>query len=40
MNINIFKKKPTAKEALRESKREMTNATRGIEKEISALQLE
>ncbi|KAJ8449156.1 hypothetical protein Cgig2_027158 [Carnegiea gigantea] len=38
--MNIFKKKPTAKEALRESKREMANATRGIEKEISALQLE
>ncbi|GAB2213826.1 hypothetical protein Droror1_Dr00018145 [Drosera rotundifolia] len=38
--MNIFKKKPTAKEALRESKREMSHATRGIEKEISALQLE
>ncbi|XP_021763261.1 vacuolar protein sorting-associated protein 2 homolog 3-like [Chenopodium quinoa] len=38
--MNIFKKKPTAKEALRESKREMANATRGIEKEISALQVE
>ncbi|KAK9726414.1 hypothetical protein RND81_05G213400 [Saponaria officinalis] len=38
--MNIFKKKPTAKEALRESKREMANATRGIEKEISSLQLE
>ncbi|KAK7267421.1 hypothetical protein RIF29_20095 [Crotalaria pallida] len=37
---NIFSKKPTPKEALRESKREMTNATRGIEKEIGALQLE
>ncbi|KAK9756882.1 hypothetical protein RND81_01G127100 [Saponaria officinalis] len=38
--MNIFKAKPTAKEALRESKREMANATRGIEKEISSLQLE
>ncbi|KAI4349375.1 hypothetical protein L6164_009967 [Bauhinia variegata] len=38
--MNIFKKKPTAKEAMRESKREMANATRGIEKEISGLQLE
>ncbi|KAF8401931.1 hypothetical protein HHK36_012882 [Tetracentron sinense] len=38
--MNIFTKKPTAKEALRESKREMANATRGIEREIGALQLE
>lgn len=38
--MNIFAKKPTAKEALRESKREMTNATRGIEREITTLQLE
>ncbi|KAM6592180.1 hypothetical protein CsatA_014785 [Cannabis sativa] len=38
--MNIFTKKPTAKEALRASKREMNNATRGIEKEIGALQLE
>ncbi|KAG4913256.1 hypothetical protein JHK84_053712 [Glycine max] len=38
--MNIFTKKPTAKEALRDSKRQMTNATRGIEKEIGALQLE
>lgn len=38
--MNIFKKKPTPKEALRESKREMANATRGIEREITALQLE
>ncbi|KAG2405917.1 hypothetical protein LR48_Vigan967s001700 [Vigna angularis] len=38
--MNIFSKKPTAKEALRESKREMANATRGVEKEIGALQLE
>jgi charged multivesicular body protein 2B len=37
---NIFSKKPNPKEALRESKREMANATRGIEKEIGALQLE
>ncbi|CAL5353611.1 unnamed protein product [Camellia sinensis] len=28
--MNIFAKKPTAKEALRESKREMTNATRAV----------
>ncbi|KAG6662779.1 vacuolar protein sorting-associated protein 2 homolog 3 [Carya illinoinensis] len=38
--MNIFSKKPNPKEALRESKREMANATRGIEKEIGALQLE
>ncbi|KAL7172617.1 hypothetical protein ACSBR2_032158 [Camellia fascicularis] len=38
--MNVFAKKPTAKEALRESKREMTNATRGIEREITTLQLE
>ncbi|XP_057479840.1 vacuolar protein sorting-associated protein 2 homolog 3-like [Actinidia eriantha] len=38
--MNIFAKKPTAKETLRESKREMANATRGIEKEITTLQLE
>ncbi|XP_073302887.1 vacuolar protein sorting-associated protein 2 homolog 3-like [Primulina huaijiensis] len=38
--MNIFSKKPTAKEALRESKREMSNATRGIEREIHTLQLE
>ncbi|GMH25942.1 hypothetical protein Nepgr_027785 [Nepenthes gracilis] len=38
--MNMFKKKPTVKEALRESKREMSQATRGIEREISALQLE
>ncbi|XP_010265005.1 PREDICTED: vacuolar protein sorting-associated protein 2 homolog 3-like [Nelumbo nucifera] len=38
--MNIFAKKPTAKEALRESKREMTNAARGIEREIGTLQLE
>ncbi|KAI4331536.1 hypothetical protein MLD38_029721 [Melastoma candidum] len=37
---NIFAKKPTAKEALRESKREMSQATRGIEREIASLQLE
>lgn len=39
-NLNIFSKKPKPKEVLRESKREMANATRGIEKEIGALQLE
>ncbi|KAL8146946.1 hypothetical protein AgCh_004611 [Apium graveolens] len=38
--MNIFTKKTTAKEALRESKREMTNATRGLEKEITGLQSE
>ncbi|KAK7345751.1 hypothetical protein VNO77_16362 [Canavalia gladiata] len=38
--MNFFSKKPTAIEALRESKREMANATRGIEKETGALQLE
>ncbi|KAI9119017.1 hypothetical protein K1719_009692 [Acacia pycnantha] len=38
--MNIFTKKPTAKEALRESKRDMAHATRGIDKEIGALQLE
>ncbi|KAI3460970.1 hypothetical protein Pfo_017653 [Paulownia fortunei] len=38
--MNIFSKKPTAKEALRESKREMANATRGIDREIHTLQLE
>eukprot|EP00249_Psilotum_nudum_P008286 c21167_g1_i1 orf=365-1003(-) len=38
--MNIFRKKPTAKDALRTSKREMAVATRGIEREIGALQLE
>ncbi|GLT42297.1 hypothetical protein SLA2020_163050 [Shorea laevis] len=38
--MNIFSKKPNPKEALRESKRDMAHATRGIEKEIGALQLE
>ncbi|MCD7449070.1 hypothetical protein HAX54_049183 [Datura stramonium] len=38
--MSIFSKKPNAKEALRESRRELTHATRGIEKEISALQSE
>lgn len=38
--MNIFRKKTTAKEALRDSKREMSNATRGIEREINTLQLE
>ncbi|XP_030517029.1 vacuolar protein sorting-associated protein 2 homolog 3 [Rhodamnia argentea] len=36
----LFNRKPNPKEALRESKREMNQATRGIEKEIGALQLE
>ncbi|KAH8945232.1 hypothetical protein BDL97_12G030300 [Sphagnum fallax] len=38
--MNLFKKKPDAKEALRVSKREMSVATRGIEREIGSLQLE
>ncbi|CAK9149992.1 unnamed protein product [Ilex paraguariensis] len=38
--MNIFSKKPTAKEALRENKREMATATRGIEREITTLQSE
>ncbi|XP_058765437.1 vacuolar protein sorting-associated protein 2 homolog 3-like [Vicia villosa] len=38
--LKIFSKKPKPKEVLRESKREMANATRGIEKEIRGLQLE
>lgn len=38
--MNIFSKKPTPKEALRASKREMSHATRGVEREIAALQLE
>nr|XP_016512911.1 PREDICTED: vacuolar protein sorting-associated protein 2 homolog 2-like [Nicotiana tabacum] len=37
---NIFKKKTSPKEALRTSKREMAVATRGIEREISSLQME
>ncbi|WCJ24427.1 hypothetical protein M5689_006387 [Euphorbia peplus] len=37
---NIFKKKTSPKEALRESKRDMAVATRGIEREIASLQLE
>ncbi|KAJ0975768.1 hypothetical protein J5N97_017733 [Dioscorea zingiberensis] len=36
----ILRKKTTAKDALRESKREMSVATRGVEREIAALQLE
>ncbi|KAL7151612.1 hypothetical protein ABFS83_04G043200 [Erythranthe nasuta] len=38
--MSIFSKKPTAREMVRESKRDMANATRGIEKEIGTLQLE
>ncbi|KAM7257389.1 hypothetical protein ACFE04_013130 [Oxalis oulophora] len=38
--MNIFSKKPDPKEALRQSKRDMAHATRGIEKEINSLQLE
>ncbi|KAF9683037.1 hypothetical protein SADUNF_Sadunf05G0170500 [Salix dunnii] len=38
--MKLFSKKPSPKEVLRDSKREMQHATRGIEKEIRALQLE
>ncbi|KAI5064153.1 hypothetical protein GOP47_0020823 [Adiantum capillus-veneris] len=38
--MNLFRKKATAKDALRTSKRETAVATRGIEREIGALQLE
>ncbi|CAM8971252.1 hypothetical protein QQ045_029695 [Rhodiola kirilowii] len=38
--MSFFSKKPTAKEALRQSKKELGTATRGIEREIGALQLE
>ncbi|KAI5596929.1 hypothetical protein POPTR_002G035900v4 [Populus trichocarpa] len=38
--MSLFNKKPNPKEALRDSKREMQNSTRGLEKEIGALQLE
>ncbi|XP_024519101.1 vacuolar protein sorting-associated protein 2 homolog 3 isoform X2 [Selaginella moellendorffii] len=38
--LKFFKKKTTAKDALRTSKREMAVATRGIEREIGSLQLE
>ncbi|KAJ9691390.1 hypothetical protein PVL29_013543 [Vitis rotundifolia] len=38
--MNIFRKKTSPKDALRTSKREMSVATRGIEREISSLQLE
>ncbi|KAI5332158.1 PREDICTED: vacuolar sorting-associated [Prunus dulcis] len=40
VTMNIFKKKTSPKEALRTSKREMSVATRGIEREIASLQLE
>ncbi|KAG6385234.1 hypothetical protein SASPL_154064 [Salvia splendens] len=40
MNLNIFKKKTSPKDALRTSKREMAVATRGIEREIASLQME
>ncbi|KAI3800719.1 hypothetical protein L1987_28813 [Smallanthus sonchifolius] len=40
MNMNFFKKKTSPKDALRESKREMAVATRGIEREIASLQME
>ncbi|KAJ6809637.1 vacuolar protein sorting-associated protein 2-like protein 3 isoform X1 [Iris pallida] len=38
--MNIFGKKPSAKEVLRDSKREMATATRGVEREIGRLQSE
>ncbi|WOL07876.1 vacuolar protein-sorting-associated protein [Canna indica] len=38
--MNIFKKKTSAKDALRTSKREMAVATRGVEREIASLQVE
>ncbi|GLJ40157.1 hypothetical protein SUGI_0823370 [Cryptomeria japonica] len=38
--MDLFRRKPTAKDALRTSKREMAVATRGIEREITTLQLE
>ncbi|KAG1368459.1 vacuolar protein sorting-associated protein 2 [Cocos nucifera] len=38
--MNIFRKKTSAKDALRTSKREMSVATRGIEREIASLQME
>ncbi|KAL5224336.1 hypothetical protein ABZP36_010975 [Zizania latifolia] len=38
--MNPFAKKPTPREAIRNSKRELTNATRGIERDIGSLQLE
>jgi len=38
--MSLFRKKPSAKEALRTSKREMSVATRGVEREIASLQLE
>ncbi|XP_010529342.1 PREDICTED: vacuolar protein sorting-associated protein 2 homolog 2 isoform X2 [Tarenaya hassleriana] len=40
MALNIFRKKTSPKDALRTSKREMSVATRGIEREISSLQME
>ncbi|KAL5230472.1 hypothetical protein ABZP36_029248 [Zizania latifolia] len=38
--MNPFAKKLTPREAIRNSKRELTNATRGIERDIGNLQLE
>ncbi|KAM0827564.1 hypothetical protein ACQ4PT_068125 [Festuca glaucescens] len=38
--MNPFAKKPTPREAIRNSKRELTNATRGIERDIGTLQQE
>lgn len=38
--MNIFKKKTPPKDALRTSRREMDNATRGIERQIASLEME
>ncbi|GJM84802.1 hypothetical protein PR202_ga00508 [Eleusine coracana subsp. coracana] len=38
--MNPFAKKPTPRETIRSSKRELTNATRGIERDIATLQQE
>ncbi|RAL49824.1 hypothetical protein DM860_002115 [Cuscuta australis] len=38
--MNIFKKKTSPKDALRTSRREMDNATRGIERQIASLEME
>eukprot|EP00897_Mesotaenium_endlicherianum_P008174 jgi/Mesen1/7385/ME000382S06581 len=38
--MDLFKKKPTPREAMRENKREMGAATRGIEREMQSLQAE
>ncbi|PWZ53631.1 Vacuolar protein sorting-associated protein 2 3 [Zea mays] len=38
--MNPFAKKPTPREVMRSSKRDLTNATRGIERDIASLQQE